>query len=279
MSNRWQQTSLRRLIYLIRKEQHNSHEAYIEAKRQLTRYFEQPKQISLPVSKVKRYQEDIIVDTIEILRREYPNFRGNSRAYIKYTRKVLLTACAPYLKWDVEKTSLDETRFQDGEDTRKEMLAQSLFQDEAVHFQLDGVLAESDSAELISRVWKNLPSKHRRLLDARLDQQRPLKEIANTLGMSDAAVRVEVRRAVNQLLRGLMQAMAANAPKTSIKQQIAQLPEPDKTIVRGWWDGSSWRKIGQHLSPPLNQSETKAKFVAALLKLFYLLEGSGGYVN
>ena len=273
MSNRWQNMSLRRLIYLLRKGQAGGGdtEIYAEVYQRLGLYFEQPSRTPA-LHKLRFYKEEILTDTISELVENYPTVRKHSWGYITFVRKVLLSVCNRDLKWlDRNVFVLDQPTFDDANSDIVDQFVTTMYED-AVHFQLEDVIAQLQTAELIERAWLRLKPKHRSLLDDHLKHELPLKEAGKRASMKSSTARVEYRRGVNELLKFFIQEVAGVDTPSQIRSHIRELPEQDRILISGWWAGRSWKAIGQQLPSPSSQSETKQLFVSALLKLFHFLE-------
>ncbi len=293
----WSRTSERNLVYQIYKSQRNltkGQKALEELTRRLNRLFNTTIQAD-GWQILHRHQDEIIDELIFRLYNYYPKFKGNSREYRKYIYRTAISVCANFLKDEIKishslNAPLSNIEQEDTPTTMLDLLATYLpltttpysasfdWQEINDSFkQLTPAMAFTDeeSYRLIQQAQTKLSKRCQKLLHKADVLNQKHEVIAQEMDMKPNAVTVALSRCRRKLLRNLIPLLASEKTDLQlvvIKSAIAQLTNPQQTIVQAWWDGeTSWKKIGELLAPSISSTEVKRLFVSGLISLFALL--------
>lgn len=285
----WERTSERNLVYLLYQvsDANIQETAYAILHKRLQRYFR-------TMSQQKNWywlytvQDELIADVIERLTRKYETFHGNSLQFKHYLRRVLLDVCTSALRRQDDERPLDAPYYENGVEEAVDVLCSPMNSGLAVSWDwltavdtfqtqpITQMLSAQETQVIAQQAFDTLPEKEQELFHRMYHLEQKQSVIAEEMGMKESAVRVALGRARERFLRAIIQAIAtreSTLPLDQIIQAIDQLPEEGCTLMTHWWSGeTSWRKLGQRLTPPRSQSETKTIFANTLLKLFDILQ-------
>lgn len=278
--NVWHKHSERYLLYHITtSDSENSQLAYAELVNRLRRYLS--KTVTLRGwYDLKRHEEDIIAETIARLSEKHDHFVGNSWQFRKYTRRVLASVCSYVYGMEIKENlfpieffnsdTLESSLFKFTISNRVSVGWQDRF-DYVSALSLEQNYARQEQDAIINDAQRTLTDECRKLLYHDKELEQPQKEIAKLLGLTHSNVRVKLHRCRMKLLRHALERMAnqqARFQDRTISLVIEKLEPPYKALLQKWWRGeTSWKQLGQSLTPIRNTKETQVLFAEGLLRL------------
>lgn len=138
--------------------------------------------------------EDVLQDTLLSAFTHLKSFQGRSSVYTWMTRIAINTALSRLRKSRGTAVSIDEA----GEETVRAL--SSVLQDGALNAERR--LIHTQQAELLAKAIAQLPPTFRFVLEPRIRDGHSIKHIAETLGISESAVKARLSRAYLLLREG-----------------------------------------------------------------------------